>query len=114
VQVALWLWKRPAQVFVRLVRVGLRLLNVTQAMAHPTVLHVTRRRIMAETKTYTVHVELEGGVEFEDIEITDCATKDDAERTAMDQAYDRVREMSLSDWLEVAEVEAKEKRCTDE
>ena len=68
---------------------------------------------MAETKTYTVHVELEGGVEFEDIEITDCATKDDAERTAMDQAFDRVREMSLSDWLEVAEVNATLKERKD-
>jgi hypothetical protein len=68
---------------------------------------------MAKTKTYMVYVELSGGVDFDSIEIT-AENANDAIIEAVDQAYDRVREMSLSDWLEVAEVEAKEKRCTDE
>ena len=68
---------------------------------------------MAKTKTYMVYVELSGGVDFDSIEIT-VENANDAIIEAVDQAYDRVREMSLSDWLEVAEVEAKETRCTDE
>jgi|TARA_R110000824_G_scaffold269380_3_gene457914 hypothetical protein len=68
---------------------------------------------MTETKTYTVHVELEGGVDFDGIEIT-AENANDAIIEAVDQAYDRVREMSLGEWVEVGEVEAKEKRCTDE
>jgi hypothetical protein len=68
---------------------------------------------MTKTKTYMVYVELSGGVDFDSIEIT-AENANDAIIEAVDQAYDHVREMSLGEWVEVGEVEAKEKRCTGE
>ena len=61
---------------------------------------------MADTKQYNVTVELEGGVEF-DIPMT-ASDPDEAQRTAIDQAWDRVHEMELGTWLSEGKVSIEE------